>query len=134
KFQRSNYERYLDYDPTFEKRLKKQLIYQKFMRLMQTSFIPSDLEVKKAKQLKSNQANLEFIKLEVKDNSKLKEEDVKAQITDIANMYEANPAEAVKRALKLGLKWEETGFFTLESGEVPKIGPNSHLVVDAFSF
>lgn len=133
KFQRSNYERYLQYDSTFEKRLRKQLLYQKFMKVLQSSFVTSDLEVEKAKLLKSNQMNLEFIKLEPTKNEKLKDGDVKAQINDIAAIYATNPNEAVKRAQGLGLKWDETGPFTLEATDIPKIGRNTQLIADAFS-
>lgn len=134
KFQRANYERYLQYDNMFEKRLRKQLLSQKVMNLLQTSFIVSDLEIEKSKQLKSNQAVLEFIKLEPVKNEKLKEEDVKTQINDIVALYASNAAEAVKRAQALGLKWEDTGPFTMEANDIPKIGRNSQLIADAFTF
>lgn len=60
---------------------------------------------------------------------------VEDAVAEAEKAMATHPAEAIKELEKLdrSVKWEETGFFSLNDETIPKIGENEELAVAAFS-
>ena len=121
-FRRERYNRYLEYTRNtsfeFEDKIRKSLIYSKFLNAFMATLQKTSIETKKEDLVNQVRFELDFVFFELSKIEDLKLEEVKEVEDNVKFSRNEKVEEFIK---KRKLEWTSTGIFGLEQKEFPKI-------------